>query len=212
MDHTKQYNLLICKARNRGLAADTYYEKHHVVPKSLGGSNSKSNLVYLTGREHFVAHMLLAHMYGGGMWAAAAMMKASRKVQSRELNSRLYEIARRNWSQFLQGKQRPAHVIEALKKHATNRVVSDETKAKMSLVRKGKPRSGDPSKWKHSDEAKQKMRESHIRANTGARLPRMYGDDNPMKRPENQEKISKAKKAYWAALREKQLLLSKENQ
>lgn len=206
MDHLKIYNSLICRARERTRDSNTYYEKHHIIPRSHGGDESKSNLVYLTGREHFVAHMLLAHIYGGGMWQAAKMMKNARGCQDRSFNSRLYEIAKREWSNFLKGKKRPQHVIDALKESAKNRVASPETKAKMSAVRKGRPRSGDPQKWKHSDEAKEKMRQSHIKANAGSRLPKMYGEDNPMKRPENREKISNAKKAYWAKIREQKLL------
>lgn len=34
-------------------------ERHHVIPKCLGGSNSKDNLVELTAREHFICHWLL---------------------------------------------------------------------------------------------------------------------------------------------------------
>ena len=36
-----------------------YSEKHHIIPKSLGGSNGKNNLVRLTAREHFICHRLL---------------------------------------------------------------------------------------------------------------------------------------------------------
>ncbi len=36
-----------------------YYENHHIVPKSMGGSNKSCNLVLLTAREHIVAHMIL---------------------------------------------------------------------------------------------------------------------------------------------------------
>jgi hypothetical protein len=39
-----------------------HLEKHHIVPKSLGGDNSKENIVYLTVREHFVAHWLLTRI------------------------------------------------------------------------------------------------------------------------------------------------------
>lgn len=35
------------------------HEKHHILPKSLGGSNERSNIVCLTYREHFIAHWLL---------------------------------------------------------------------------------------------------------------------------------------------------------
>jgi 5-methylcytosine-specific restriction endonuclease McrA len=36
-----------------------YKEIHHILPKSLGGSNDKSNLVELTAREHYIVHMLI---------------------------------------------------------------------------------------------------------------------------------------------------------
>lgn len=210
MNHQKIYNSLIVRALERIRDPNTYYEKHHIIPRSLGGDDSRSNLVYLTGREHFIAHMLLANIYGGGMWQAAKMMKNSRKCQDRSFNSRLYEIAKREWSNFLKGRKRPEHVIDALKKSARTRVVSQKTREKMSQNRKGKPRAGDPTKWKHSDESKEKMSQSHIKANTGARLPKMYGENNPMKRPENRAKISEAKKAYWAKIREQKLLSTQE--
>jgi len=35
------------------------YEIHHIIPKSLGGSDNKENLVLLTAREHYIAHWLL---------------------------------------------------------------------------------------------------------------------------------------------------------
>ena len=178
-----------------------YYEKHHIIPKSYGGNNSVDNLVYLTGREHFVAHMLLAYIYGKGMWQAAKMMKHSNSNQKRVFNSRLYEIAKRQWTEFLRNKPRPQHVIDALKTSKIGKKASLETKAKMSALRKGKPRAGDPSKWKHSDEAKERMRQTHIRIKSGDRMPKMYGDENPMRQPENRKKISDSKKAYWAKIK-----------
>lgn len=36
-----------------------YFETHHIVPKSLGGTDDKNNLVNLTAREHYIAHLLL---------------------------------------------------------------------------------------------------------------------------------------------------------
>lgn len=34
-------------------------ERHHVVPKCLGGTDDEENLIYLTLKEHFIAHKLL---------------------------------------------------------------------------------------------------------------------------------------------------------
>ena len=42
-----------------------YTEQHHIVPKSLGGSNDSSNLVELPARAHFLAHFMLWRMYKG---------------------------------------------------------------------------------------------------------------------------------------------------
>lgn len=55
--YQRWYNQIIDRAR---LRVDLKYgEKHHVVPRSLGGSNAKSNIVKLTYREHFLVHWLL---------------------------------------------------------------------------------------------------------------------------------------------------------
>ena len=39
---------------------NSYKERHHILPKSKGGDNSTENLIDLYGREHFIAHKLLA--------------------------------------------------------------------------------------------------------------------------------------------------------
>lgn len=44
---------------------DTYLEKHHIIPRSLGGSESRDNIVQLSPREHFIAHLLLTRMCEG---------------------------------------------------------------------------------------------------------------------------------------------------
>lgn len=62
MNYQNIYNALVEKAKARGLDKsqhEGYHESHHIVPKCLGGNNSKSNLVLFTAREHFIAHWLL---------------------------------------------------------------------------------------------------------------------------------------------------------
>jgi len=59
--YTRWYYAIIENARcqpDRG----TYTEKHHIIPKSMGGSNGKNNLISLTYREHFLCHWLLTKM------------------------------------------------------------------------------------------------------------------------------------------------------
>lgn len=40
-------------------------ETHHIIPKSLGGSNAKQNLIILSAREHYIAHKLLTKCTSG---------------------------------------------------------------------------------------------------------------------------------------------------
>ena len=92
MMYDKHYAALIAKAQSRPKPSG-YVERHHVVPRSLGGSDAPDNLVWLTAREHFVAHVLLAKMHGGSQWYAVMMFAAGEK---RTVNSRLYEAAKKH--------------------------------------------------------------------------------------------------------------------
>lgn len=57
MNYLKAYVKLVRKAERRGLLDGVYTERHHVFPQSVFGQNSR--IVILSGREHFVAHMML---------------------------------------------------------------------------------------------------------------------------------------------------------
>lgn len=61
MNYQKIYESLIENARHRTL--NGYAERHHVIPKCIGGSDDKDNLVNLTPEEHYVAHQLLVKIY-----------------------------------------------------------------------------------------------------------------------------------------------------
>lgn len=76
--YKKTYESLILKGKSRKfLDEGEIYEKHHIVPKCLGGSNDESNIVILTYREHIIAHMLLAKIYHDNykiLYAASMML------------------------------------------------------------------------------------------------------------------------------------------
>ena len=62
--YTKWYDNIILNSKNqfRKKSKKEYFEKHHIIPKSFGGSNLEENLVLLTPREHFICHLLLVKM------------------------------------------------------------------------------------------------------------------------------------------------------
>jgi hypothetical protein len=77
MNYQKHYDLLIEKAKNRTITG--YVERHHIIPKCIGGTNKKENLVNLTPEEHYIAHLLLAKIYSKiPPIINAAVMMASR--------------------------------------------------------------------------------------------------------------------------------------
>lgn len=57
-EYKATYNKIIKGSTGRNYQKRAY-ERHHIIPRSLGGGNDKSNIVFLTYREHFIVHWLL---------------------------------------------------------------------------------------------------------------------------------------------------------
>lgn len=99
MDYSKIYYNLIEHRKQNSLTG--YVEQHHIIPKSLGGSDSPDNLVDLSAREHFIAHLLLTKMYSEGtpnyfkmIKAFMMMLTCKSESQERFLSSKKYETIR----------------------------------------------------------------------------------------------------------------------
>jgi hypothetical protein len=218
--YTNCYYSIVRRAKSRLLLNDVYSERHHIVPRSLGGDNSDENLVTLTGREHFICHILLSKMTIGkakySMTHAAVGMKRSRSYQYRYINNRLYESIKKEYalisSERNRGKTASIETRAKMslaskgkpktKEHSQNiskglkgkpkLPMPDVTKQKISSTSKGRPshRKGKVGEFKHSKEAKQKISESNKR--------RIYSE-------ETKAKISAGVKA--AKERKRQLFL-----
>lgn len=81
----------------------SYFEKHHIIPTSLNGSNYKRNLALLTAREHYICHLLLTKMVldNSSMITAYLMMshcKSTNQKRTYKVNARLYEIKKKEFS------------------------------------------------------------------------------------------------------------------
>lgn len=62
--YTKVYYRIINQALSRTYkkVKDDGYQKHHIIPKCIGGTDSADNLVILSYKEHRVCHCLLIKM------------------------------------------------------------------------------------------------------------------------------------------------------
>jgi len=99
MDYQKIYNQIVERAKNRVLK--NYTERHHIIPKCMGGDLKKDNLVRLTAREHFICHMLLVRIYphNSGLKQALWMMINGAGGRKRYCpSSKTYENIRREHS------------------------------------------------------------------------------------------------------------------
>ena len=107
MNYEKIYKQIIEFRKENPLDKDQYGENHHIIPKCLGGSDDKNNLVRLSAREHFICHMLLAEMYPKETFEwykmnhAFMLMKANSSNQMRYINNRYYELKRKDFGKTM---------------------------------------------------------------------------------------------------------------
>ena len=95
MDYASHYCALISKRlRNPITKADCYVEQHHIIPRSEGGLDEPDNLVNLTAREHYIAHLLLARIYKDRKMSEAIVMMRTKRIRGRvfKYNSRLFQL------------------------------------------------------------------------------------------------------------------------
>ncbi|CAB4153686.1 HNHc domain containing protein [uncultured Caudovirales phage] len=100
---------------NRFKGDGNYYESHHIIPRWKGGNNSKSNLVLLTAREHYLAHYLLFILYKDRP-SSAAFHKMNNTINNEYVDAKRYEELRKFQSEQWRGENNPAKRPEIRKK------------------------------------------------------------------------------------------------
>lgn len=104
MEYRKIYNQLIQKRIDNPISSDyCYVEKHHIVPRSEGGSDDTDNLVNLTAREHYIAHLLLAKIYDDEKMLCALMLM---KAHYPKMNGRIFESIKSRLSSVMSNIQK----------------------------------------------------------------------------------------------------------
>lgn len=108
MDYQRVYDQIIDRAKSRKL--EGYREKHHIIPKCLGGTNKKQNLVELTAREHFVCHQLLIFIYprskkiAYALWGMCNQTTSLNNIRRYRVSSRAYQTGRESFIQAITGR------------------------------------------------------------------------------------------------------------
>jgi hypothetical protein len=162
--YEKWYASITENAKNRNL--QTYTETHHVIPRSLGGTDEVNNLVKLTAREHFICHWLLTKTTTGEdrykMLNALRMMRAEKHGQERyktKITARVYESIKEEYAQLqsvkftgkgngFYGKKHTEEAKERIRQKNLGSTLTPEQRAKISAKQTGKKRAPFSAEWK----------------------------------------------------------------
>jgi hypothetical protein len=190
--YNKWYFNIIQAARDRNLTSRKkatellgYVEKHHILPRSLGGSDRKENLVYLSAREHFVCHWLLFKMTTdqekSKMANAWFRMCQKNEFQSRN-TSKNYESARKAFSEHNPFKSEDVKNLVSERMTANNPMKDPNIAKKVSNSMKGKMAGeNNPFYGKtHSDKTKADMslnKKGKSNPNKGKTRIELYGEE-----------------------------------
>lgn len=197
MNYAAHYERLIARARARMLTG--YRERHHVIPRCMGGTNRIDNIVELTAAEHYVAHLLLVYVHPDrpGLAHAAVLMSARGKRKGNKVYAAMVEKLRRV--------KTPEHRrrISEGKKGKLKGPMKAETRAKLSAASKGKPKPFSPAHLA-AVRAANIGRDRSGRRHTPEELAKMRAAQMGNKkwlgrrhRPETLAKMSAARIAYW---------------
>jgi hypothetical protein len=162
--YTKLYYQIITPTLNREL--NTYKELHHIIPRSMGGTDEKDNLTYLTAREHFICHWLLVKMTEGQarskMIYALQGMRAQNNSQQRyetKITSRVYEHYRiehaRIHSETMKGRPAWNKGIPQTEEH--------KEKNRQAALKRGPKSEETIEKWKKSREGYKHSEETKLK-------------------------------------------------
>jgi hypothetical protein len=126
--HQTYFNI-IHRAQNRELPKTVKKEIHHILPRSLGGSDDPINLVSLTLKEHWICHRLLVKFLKDKkhirkMYNALFMMTVK---DYRTINGRIYQQIKENiepWNKGMVGLYTPP--LSAESKEALSKLWKDK--------------------------------------------------------------------------------------
>ncbi len=110
MNYSIIHDRIIDNARNRAISKQVYSEKHHVLPKCMGGGNDKTNIVALFPKEHYIIHHLLTKMYPNNrklLFAFTMLVMKTDKHDRNYITARMYEKCSELKRQLFEGESNP---------------------------------------------------------------------------------------------------------
>lgn len=133
--YARWYFAIVEKAKK---CQPSIFEKHHIIPRSLGGSDNLENLVKLSFKQHYLCHKLLTKMTNANdkrkMVYALHMMSLKSKQHIR--TSKSYEYTRKLRKELGVSEETKRKMSESMIGKNVGKIASEETKRKMSIAAK----------------------------------------------------------------------------
>lgn len=140
----------IISSRGRfGLPLDEYKERHHIIPRCMGGDDCEDNLIDLTAKEHFDAHKLLYEENKNSKYSsklACAMFFSSTQATNEgrvKLSAEEYKYLKmcraKEQSIRMKGIPKSEEHRRKISESHKGKILSDETKQK---IRETKAKNG----------------------------------------------------------------------
>lgn len=130
MNYKKHYDKLMERSKTRTL--EGYVEKHHIVPRCLGGTDDIANIAILTPEEHFLAHQLLVKIYPKSSPLVKAVMIMTTHHTQQRSNNKLFGWLRRRASiqqkQWIVENGHPKGMLGKVHTEEKKRQISESTK------------------------------------------------------------------------------------
>src|SRR5260221_4060018 len=184
------YYQIINRARKRGVP-EGYFERHHVIPKCMGGSDIFWNIVNLTIREHYIAHWLLTKMvikeYKRKMLFGLSRMSELGPKQKRIIAAWQYEQSRKASREAQVGVKLAPETIRKMIESNKGYKHSKETKLKMA-------KSPRFSGHRHTLESKLKMARPGIKLSEDHKRKIGLGNKGKKRRLGAMDKANEARK------------------
>jgi hypothetical protein len=157
MNYQRIYDAIIERAKTRTLTG--YKERHHIIPKCMGGTDSKTNLVDLTAREHFIVHKLLCEIYpdnkklNDAVWCMINLVNKHHK-RGYVVSNREYEYLRIRRSILIKQGIRDG----SIKQYDLNDIPKEERILRSKKANKARQQTG----YRHSVETVEKIRKGNL--------------------------------------------------
>ena len=151
MNYQRLYSSIVRRGQNRIL--EGYSEKHHIIPRCIGGTDEATNLVSLTPEEHYLCHLLLVKIHPNNIRLVKAAMFMVSSNNNVKRNNKAYGWLKRQYSEYMSGSNNPSTLYGTWNKGITGYKVkvnfSEEFKKQTSERMKTKNPIAGVKPWNH---------------------------------------------------------------